>query len=97
MKKTSFLFIIALLIGAGSLTSAKRYRFSYPSRGDSNTERHGVEDHLELLERQRARKTAKTPEEREKYVHQYFGSPPAPFNKKGEWEGTVHYDWGWCK
>ena len=92
MKTTSFLFIIALLLGAVSLTLAKRKRSSYPSRGNSDTVRHGATDHLELLERQRARKLAKTPEEREKYVHQYFGSPPAPFNKKGEWEGTVHYD-----
>ena len=90
----SCFFYISFLLCKVLLCEGRR---RHASRGGANAERHGATDHMELLRRQQARKPAKTPEEREKYVHQYFGSPPPPFNKKGEWEGTVHYDWGWCK
>ena len=29
------------------------------------------------------------------HIHQYVHSPPKPFDRKGTWHGTVHYDWGW--
>ena len=29
------------------------------------------------------------------HLHQYVHSPPKPFDRKGTWHGTVHYDWGW--
>lgn len=35
------------------------------------------------------------PPKASKHVQHYVQSPPEPFNKKGTWYGTVHYDWGW--
>ena len=35
------------------------------------------------------------PPQASKDVQHYVHSPPKPFDKKGAWYGTVHYDWGW--
>ena len=68
------------------------YRRNWEERENSQGPRHNT-----WAQQYEGGRPAKTPEEREKYVHEYYGSPPKPFNRKGEWHGTVHYDWGYYK